>query len=376
MIPIMIPITRPMLPSAERLAPYLRRIDETRIYSNFGPLAVSLEQRLAAHYGLSDATVVTVANATLGLCLALSAQNPRPGALCIIPAWTFVATAHAAVLAGLTPFFVDVDPRSWTLDPASVREAMARAPGEVGAVMPVVPFGRPLDVAAWDDFRATTGLPVVIDAAAGFDTLVPGATPTVVSLHATKVLGAGEGGFVVSRDRSLIQTIRAKSNFGFQGTREARTSAVNAKLSEYHAAVAHAGLDEWPQTRAQWMAAAEAYGQEFALSAVRFQDGFGRSWVTSTCVIDAGAVASDIEAMLGDASVATRRWWRNGAHTHAATRKFPHGSLPVTEQLAGTTIAIPFFRDIDTGQVRRIGEIIRAALHRRVPATPIVGNVS
>ena len=69
--------------------------------------------------------------------------------------------------------------------------------------MPVVPFGQPIDVAAWDRFAAATGLPVVIDAAAGFDTLVPGRIPTVVSLHATKVLGAGEGAFVTLR-RPLV----------------------------------------------------------------------------------------------------------------------------------------------------------------------------
>ena len=77
------------------------------------------------------------------------------------------------------------------------RALIAQAPAPVGAVMPVVPFGCPIDVAAWDRFRASTEIPVVIDAAAGFDALVPGAVPAVVSLHATKVLGAGEGGFVV-----------------------------------------------------------------------------------------------------------------------------------------------------------------------------------
>ena len=237
--------------------------------------------------------------------------------------------------------------RDWALDPTRVRDAIALAPAQVGAVLPVVPFGRPIDVAAWDDFRAATGLPVVIDAAAGFDSLLPGATPAVVSLHATKVLGAGEGGFVISRDNALIRAVRSKSNFGFQGTREAQMGAANAKLSEYQAAVAHAGLDEWPQARAQWMAAADAYRRALAQAAMSFQNGFGQSWITSTCVIDAGEAAPAIETLLGNASVATRRWWGNGAHAHAATREFPRLPLPATTQLAKTTIAVPFFRDIE-----------------------------
>src|SRR5947207_10784452 len=200
----MIPIMRPKLPCAERLAPYLQQIDESRLYSNFGPLAVGLEQRLAAHFGIAGAAVTTVANATLGLTLALTAQGARPGTLCAIPAWTFIASAHAAMMAGLVPYFIDVDVASWALDADRIGDALAGAPGPVGAVMPVAPFGARIDIAAWDRFRAHSGIPVVIDAAAGFDTLVPGEVPAVVSLHATKVIGTGEGGFVISKDATLI----------------------------------------------------------------------------------------------------------------------------------------------------------------------------
>jgi dTDP-4-amino-4,6-dideoxygalactose transaminase len=75
-----IPVMRPMLPAAERLLPYLKQIDTARIYSNFGPLALAFEERLAAHFGLLETTVTTVANGTLGLALALLAQQVRPGA--------------------------------------------------------------------------------------------------------------------------------------------------------------------------------------------------------------------------------------------------------------------------------------------------------
>jgi dTDP-4-amino-4,6-dideoxygalactose transaminase len=358
-----IPIMRPLLPSTERLAPYLRRIDEKRIYSNYGPLAVSLEQRLAAHFALADGSVTTVANGTLGLSLALAAQDARPGTLCVLPAWTFVASVHAVLLAGLSPFFVDVDPQTWALDPGSVGDLIARAPAQVGAVMAVAPFGQPVDIAAWDAWRARTALPVVIDAAAGFDALVPGQAPAVVSLHAAKALGVGEGGFVVSADRSLIGAIRARANFGFKGAREAMFPAINGKLSEYHAAVGHAALDEWPQARAQWLSAATGYRNRLARSnRLRFQIGFGHSWVSSTCVVQVEQAARCVEAALADAAVATRRWWGDGAHAHAATRAFPRLSLPATEALAQTTISIPFFRDLAEADVTRVGEVILAAV--------------
>ena len=176
----MIPILRPRLPSADRLAPYLQKIDAARFYTNFGPLALTLEERLAAHYGVATGNVVTVANATLGLSLALAAQGATPGSLCAMPAWTFVASPHAAIIAGLTPYFIDVDAKTWALDPTVIDKAIVRAPAQVGAVMPVAPFGYPVNVGDWDRFRERTKLPVVIDAAAGFDSLVAGATPAVV----------------------------------------------------------------------------------------------------------------------------------------------------------------------------------------------------
>ena len=71
-----LPVMRPLLPAAPSLLPYLDQMDHSRIYSNFGPLTRHLEGRLAAHFGTAEGTVTTVANATLGLVVALSAQHP------------------------------------------------------------------------------------------------------------------------------------------------------------------------------------------------------------------------------------------------------------------------------------------------------------
>lgn len=354
---------RPKLPSADRLAPYLRTIDASRVYSNFGPLALSLEDRLAEHYGLNQGTVATVANATLGLAIALAVQQPLPGSLCAIPAWTFVASAHAALMAGLVPYFVDVDPDTWALDANKLADELAHAPSPVGAVMPVMPFGLPLDIAVWEAFRSRTGLALVIDAAAAFDSLVPGAVPSVVSLHATKVLGAGEGGFVISTDTSIRDAVRMRSNFGFAGSRQAQAAAFNAKLSEYHAAVGHAALDEWDATRVEWSDAANAYRHALGRSnRVSLQQGFGETWVGSTCLLGFDCPAADrIEQSLAHCDIETRRWWGIGAHAHPATVPFPRAPLPATEGLARSTLAIPLYRDISASEISRAAEIVLAA---------------
>lgn len=351
---------RPKLPAATRLAPYLDSIDQSRIYSNSGPLAVSLEDRLAAHYGLDQGMVGTVANATLGLAIALAVQSQKRGTLCMMPAWTFVASAHAAVMAGFVPYFVDVSPLTWALDVEKIGDEIARAPAEVGAVMPVMPFGAPMDLSAWDGFRLRTGIAVVIDGAAAFDSIVPAATPTVVSLHATKVFGTGEGGFVISTDKSLRNEIRTRANFGFDGSREARVAAFNAKLSEYHAAVGHAGLDEWNEVRAEWDRVATTYRRALGQSnRVSFQQGFGESWISSTCLLKfSEPVADNFERALADQEIETRRWWGSGAHNHPATAGYSHAPLPETDSLARSTLAVPFYRDITSVEINRVAEVI------------------
>jgi dTDP-4-amino-4,6-dideoxygalactose transaminase len=353
---------KPKLPEADAILPYLRRIDAGRTYSNFGPLNAEFEEQIAGFYGASGPVVTTAANATIALTLVLEALGVRRGELCAMPAWTFVASAHAAVMAGLTPYFLDVDRETWALDPEATAAALAKAPGTVAAVMPVAPFGRALDVEAWEAFRSRTGIPVVIDAAAGFDTARPSSIPTVVSLHATKVLGVGEGALVLSIDPALIRDIKARSNFGFYGSREARMPAANAKLSEYHAAVGLAALDEWTQARGQWMTSAALYLERLPSNRLKLQPGLGESWVASTCVLDLGGVdASRVEAVLAGAGVETRRWWGRGAHRHPATADFPRADLAVTDDLAEGTLAVPFHRDLSPNAIDAVTQALLGA---------------
>lgn len=369
----LIPVARPLLPSAEMLLPYMQRIDQTRIYANQGPLVRALQDRLSARLGLASGTIAAGANATLALTISLSAMGVRPGKFCLMPAWTFAASAHAAIAAGLKPYLLDVDPKTWTFSPASVISAVERlGRGRVGAVMPVAPFGAPIDSRGWDAFYEQTRIPVVIDAAAGFDLLQPTLVPTVVSLHATKVLGAGEGGFVVSRDASVIAEVQRRANFGFWGAREASVVATNAKMSEYSAAVALASLDAWPETRARWITVAQAYRHALAACpGVTAMPGFG-NFATTTCVVrlDPNLVdATRISLQLSDLGITTRRWWGRGLQAEPAFARAARDDLPVTEILGAETIGLPCSVDLGRGDITRI---CKALTHLLQPETQLL----
>jgi dTDP-4-amino-4,6-dideoxygalactose transaminase len=362
-VPARIPVARPLLPPTASLTPYLRRIDDGRWYSNFGPLLVELEARLAARFR-APTQVATVANGTVAITLALRALDCEPGDLCIIPAWTFVATAHAVRQAGLEPWLLDVDPDTWMLDPVAVEAALADAPAPVAAIVPVAAFGRLPDLDAWASLSRRTGLPVVVDAAAAFDALDHAPVPVTVSLHATKSVSTGEGGYVASQDAALIARVRALSVFGFQGDRVSSMTGGNFKLSEYAAAVGLASLDGWRHTRTRLSFLAQQVRSALALTPdVVFQPGWGANWLSSVCMVSTPeGRASEIAATLGAAGVDTRAWWGEGLHRQPVFENALRAPLPVTDHLAGSTLGLPFYVDMPDAEVWRLVDALMLAL--------------
>jgi dTDP-4-amino-4,6-dideoxygalactose transaminase len=361
-----IPVARPRLPQAAELGPYLRRIDEARWYSNGGPLVTELEQRLASHFGDENTAVATAANATIGLTLALLACDLPAQSLCMVPAWTFAASAHAIELAGLVPWIVDVDEKIWALSAKMARGFLRDAPDRVAAVMPVAPFGAPIDFLSWEQFRDDTGVAVVIDAAASFDTLRATRIPAVVSLHATKLLGVGEGGVVVTSDANFAQQVQQRANFGFWDSREAKMQSLNGKLSEYTAAVGLAAFDNWAETRDNFARVARAYREIFASQdQFQLQVGLGENWVSSTLVAStpAGAAAAATNS-LGEKKIGTRRWWGGGLHRHRAFAHCPRLATPATDRLADCTIGLPCWCDLPNESVAEISAALFASKDR------------
>lgn len=360
-----IPVARPRLPTAVALAPYLARIDAARIYSNFGPLASELESRLAVRHGVGTANVVTAVNATVGLALGLAASGARRGGYCAMPSWTFFATPHAARLAGLEPYFVDVDPGDWRMTPAHLDALPAAVSARVTAAMPVMPFGAACDLGQWDDWSRARGVPVVVDAAAAFDTLEPGAALAVVSLHATKVLGAGEGAYVVTRDAELAMRFRRMSGFGIDPDRVVRRDGTNAKLSEYAAAVALAGLDEWNQTRAAWVARRAAWHDALdGVPARMFPFDRNTPFASSTLVVQLDRDVEPIQRDLAALGVETRRWWNAGCAEEPAFAACPRADLPATRAVARASVGLPMHLDLPDADIERAATALRQTLEK------------
>ena len=354
----------PHLPQWDAVSRYGRQIDANRWYSNFGPLVCELESRLAGHFGGKTGSVLTVANATLGIALALQEVSVPGATACLMPSWTFVATAHAALAAGLHPVFADVSTADGMLTP-EIAEAAIRTNPRIAAVVVVGPFGMAVPVEDWLAFRARTGIPVVIDAAAGFDTAVLSDIPTVVSLHATKPLGCGEGGLVMSTDLAFITRVMGRSNFGFLAAREATMAGNNAKMSEYHAAVALTALDQWAERRALLLDVAGLYITAVASrNWAVLQRGWGKDWISTTCNLRIGPKIDRkrLNTVMEREGIGVRQWWGDGCHEQPAFADCARLPLPVTADLAQHVIGLPFSNDLTNAQVERVMTALERAL--------------
>ncbi len=183
------------------------------------------------------------------------------GSLVAMPSYTFPATAAAVIGAGLVPYFVDVgeDGAFPLFDPLDYG---------CSAVVVVAPYGAPINHLQWEQCE----VPVVIDAAAGFDAFStvckPRDIPVVISTHCTKAFGTGEGGIVFTHDDVLLEKIRRVTNFGFTPDRRIEYNGLNAKFSEYHAAVGLAALDWWPEKRKLLLKQTKKYGIDYAVTLV------------------------------------------------------------------------------------------------------------
>jgi len=368
----------PDLPTREELGPFLDRIDIAHWYTNFGPLVRELESEMEQRLSIGAPErqhVVTVSNATIGLELALLALELEAGSRVLIPALTFVASAAAVIRAGCVPVFCDVEEDTWLLSPRIAAEAMRKI--RVDAVMPVSTYGCPQSAAAWDEFSESTGVPVVIDAAGAYGNQDAGSKCILVfSLHATKTFAAAEGGLVVAANDSYVSRVRVLSNFGIDPSADTGPASgsgglvsiagTNGKLSEYHAALALAALQRWPDIRARRIALHQQYVKTIGATCpsltlqTRSIDGV---YFVLPVLTPGGRSAVEAWGYLSRLGIQTRRWYCPPLNMNPAFAQMPvAGSILVAHDLGERLIALPFHLFLSADDVGTVAEAMAGFL--------------
>ena len=365
--PAQVRFQRPTHPPAEAVEAYLARSRDIRWFSNEGPCWALLRDRLTAATGRD---CVPVANATLGLMVAVAALRPLgpPGASeVLMPSFAFAASAQAAAWNGLRPVFLDVGCDHWHLDPAELSRALERRRGDVALVIALSSFGTPPPVAvreAWQSACAAHGVPLLVDSAAGFGAIAEDGCPIgaqgdaeVVSFHATKPMAAGEGGVVFCRDPALAERVRRLTNFDFDEDNDAvSASGINAKMSEPIAAIALAALDRLPVAlAARREAAAEIVG---ALpDAICTQAGCERGTWQFVPVRAPSASARDAILDAARGKVELRTYYRPLHAMPAFARCDRASDLATTVDLGASLLSLPMAVDLSQAERGRIAAL-------------------
>ena len=360
----------------QRLKPLIKqRIEavlEHGAYIN-GPEIAALEAALASFTGAR--AVIGVSSGTDALIIPLMALDVGPGDAVFIPAFTYNATANAVLLTGATPVFVDVDARTFNIDPEHLSDQIEKAKLRGGlkpkGIIPVDLFGLPADYAAIDTIAKTHGLFVMADAAQSFgggvgDRRVGSLAPiTATSFFPSKTLGGyGDGGAIFTQDERLVPVLQS---IRWHGTDEARKESVrvgmNGRLDSLQAAVLLAKLSIFEEecVRRGQIGAAYDAGLKGVVETQAHPAGVRHArGLYSILVPD----RDKTQAALKAAGIPTSIYYSQPLHLHAAFKASGggEGSLPVCEKLCRHILALPMHPYLSDADVAQVIEAVRRAV--------------
>jgi UDP-2-acetamido-2-deoxy-ribo-hexuluronate aminotransferase len=351
------------------------RIGEVFRHGRFilGPEIEELEAALAGFAGVRHA--VGVSSGTDALVAPLMAAGIGPGDAVFLPAFTFTATAEVPLLLGASPVFVDVDPRTYNIDPADLetRIAEVKSDGKLTpkAVVPVDLFGLPADYDALEPIAERAGLFLLADAAQSFggsmgNKRVGALAPvSATSFFPAKPLGCyGDGGAILTDDAEMAAKLVSIRVHG-QGVERYAVERVglNARLDSLQAAVLLAKLPALAGEIAARNALADLYDGYLAEVAVTPARVDGRLSAFAQYIIRVED-RERVQARLNAADIPTAIYYPKPMHfqsPYAPYGKGP-GSLPVSEALADRVLALPMHGYMRDDVAHRIGAAVRAAI--------------
>ena len=364
MIP-MVDLRRQYLQIKEEIdAAVLDVLDKTQFI--LGPNVSELEAEVARYHGVPHA--VGVANGTDALLLALRALGIGAGDEVITTPFTFIATAEVVGLLGAVPVFVDIDPKSFNLDPARLEEAVT---GRTKAIIPVHLFGQPCDMDPILDIAGKRGLKVIEDCAQAFGARYKGRIVGTLghagcfSFFPSKNLACcGDGGMVIASDAETDAALRVLRNHGSAIRYHHSTLGYNSRLDEIQAAIVRVKLrriDDFNEGRRQ---AAEFYRKHIRQTGIVLPteaQGCFHVWHQFTILTD---MRDRIQEALAKADIASAVYYPVPLHRQEAFHAggCRHGALPVSDDMAARVLSLPMFPEITEEEILRISDVINGSI--------------
>jgi perosamine synthetase len=330
-------------------------------------MVAEFEARFAQAVGARFA--VAVSSGTAALDLAYRALL-KPGDEVIVPDFTFVATASMVVAAGAKPVFADVDPETFTLDPADVER---RITSRTCALAPVHLYGQPADIAPLARLARRHHLKLIWDAAqahgARFQQHDVGSFADVVcySFYPTKNMTTGEGGMLTTPDERLATEIRLLRSHGEEGRYLHVRLGFNLRMTDIAGALGLSQLAKLPAALERRRKNATILTQGLTgipgIKPPSVRAGYEHAFSLYTVQLDPkvlGMTRDEFQRAMADRGVETAVHYPRPLHRQPIFRR--HGTdrdYPVSSRLAETVISLPVHPGLSPRDVRRIVRVVR-----------------
>lgn len=358
-----ITVTSPLLPNLDDFHELLKDIWERKWITNNGYYHQQLEKALAEYLKVPYLSLFT--NGTLPLITALQALEIK-GEVITTP-YSFVATTHALWWNGITPVFVDIDPRTGNIDPSKIEDAIT---DRTTAIMPVHVYGTPCDTKAIQQIADKHGLKVIYDAAHAFGVEVNGESIlnagdiSTLSFHATKVFNTVEGGAMVVHSKEMKRKIDYLKNFGFAGETEVVGPGINSKMDEIRAAYGLLNLKQVDAAIEARRQVALKYREALKdVEGISFLDdipGVRHNYSYFPIFVDAeryGMTRDELYFKLREQNIYGRRYFYPLISQFAPYRELPSArtnNLPVASRMANEVICLPMHHGLAEGDMEKI----------------------
>ena len=342
----------------------IRRVLDSGWYI-LGKEVAAFEQEFAAYVGVAHA--VGVASGTDAIVLALRAAGVGAGDLVFTVSHTAVATVAAVELCGARPVYVDIDPVTFTMEPARLETALQVTNGRAKAVLPVHLYGQTANMTAIGEIARRHGLILIEDCSQAHGARWNGQMAgtfghlATFSFYPTKNLGAlGDGGAVVTSDAALAEQVRLLREYGWKERYVSAVPGTNSRLDEIQAAILRAKLPSLDSDNARRREIACAYHRLLADSALDLpQTGAEATHVFHQYVIRTTR-RDELRAYLRAAEIGTLIHYPVPVHLQPAYAHYATLALPETESAAREVLSLPLYPELPLEAVEAVAVSLRA----------------
>jgi dTDP-4-amino-4,6-dideoxygalactose transaminase len=356
----MIPVTQTFFPPIEDYQVKLQQIWKNGWLTNNGQFENELSTKLGQY--LDVLHIELVANGMLALQLAIKALDLK-GEIITTP-FSYVATVNAIAWEGCTPVFVDVDERTFCINPDLIEAAIT---DRTSAIMATHVYGYPCDVEKIAEIARKHNLKVIYDAAHCFGVKLHGQSLLIhgdistLSFHATKLFHTAEGGAVVCRDEYILNRIFVMKRFGHIGEDDYREIGINAKMSELHAAMGLCLLpcmDQIIDKRRQITTMYDELISDSHLQRPELPQEVEYNYNYYPVLFPSHADMMHARQNLMKQDIFPRRYFYPSLNTLPYLQQAGYKPCPVSESAAMRVLCLPLYYDLLQEEVHRISKII------------------